>query len=149
MPMEILLLSEVKNLGREGDIVKVADGYARNFILPRKLGAPVTDATRRRLAKIQKERALQEAATIEQCRARAAEMAKQSITIAVKVGAEDKLFGSVTTADIAQALATQGFEVDKHAVLLDAPIKALGVYDVKIRLHPDVVADLKVWIVEE
>lgn len=149
MAMEILLLSEVKNLGHEGDVVKVADGYARNFILPRKLGAPVTDATRRRLAKIRRERAVQEAVTLDQCRTLADEMAKQSVTITVKVGAEDKLFGSVTNADIAKALKGQGFDVDKHTVLLDAPLKALGVYDVKIRLHPEVTADLKVWVVEE
>ena len=149
MAIEILLLSEVSKLGKEGDVVKVADGYARNFLIPHKLGAPVTDVTRRRLAKLQRERTAKEAAEKEERMAQADAIAKQSYTITVKVGSEDKLFGSVTTADIAAAIKAQGFDVDKHAILLDNPLKSLGVFDVPVRLHPDVTATVKVWIVEE
>ena len=149
MSVEILLLADVEGLGAEGDVVKVSDGYARNFLFPRKIGAPVTEATRRRLAKMQKERAAARQAGLEAARNQAAELAKGSYTITVKTGTEDKLFGSVTNGDIAKVLQTQGFEIDKNKILLDDSIKALGVYDVKIKLHPDVEAIVKVWIVEE
>jgi len=149
MTVEILLMTDVKDLGVQGDVVKVAEGYARNYLIPRKLGAPVSEGTRRRLVKLQRERAQVEKAQEEASRAMVAEISKNSYTIRVKVGEENKLFGSVTNADIAEALKAQGFDIEKNKIVLDEPIKELGVYDVKVRLHTQVEAEIKVWVVEE
>lgn len=149
MATEVLLMGDVKDLGSEGDVVKVADGYARNYLLPSKLAAPVTEATKRRLVKVRRDR---EAATVAEqasARALAAKLADTSCTIAVKVGGDGKLYGSVTPGDIEEQLKSQGIEIDKHQIELEQPIKELGVFDVKIRLHPDVESSVKVWIVEE
>ena len=149
MAVEVLLMADVENLGAEGEVVRVADGYARNYLLPRKLAAPVTDATRRMLAKKQKVRETQRQAETVAARELAGQIEKNSYTIVVKVGAEDKLFGSVTAADIADSLKQQGFDVDKRKIALDDPIRELGVYDVKVKLLPEVEATMKVWIVQE
>lgn len=147
--MEVLLLADVKDLGAEGDVVRVSAGYLRNYLLPKKLAAPVTEVTKRRLALIRKEREEKLKADLDVCRQRAQKLAGVSCTITVKAGEDNKLFGSVTAANIADALKAQGVEVDRHAILLSAPIRELGVVDVKIRLHPEVEATVKVWIVEE
>jgi large subunit ribosomal protein L9 len=149
MTVEILLMADVKDLGTEGQVVRVSEGYARNFLIPRKLGAPVTEATRRRLAKIQQVREQNRKVEAEKALALVQNMEKGSYTIPVKTGAGEKLFGSVTNADIAEVLKAQGFEVDKHNIVLDNPIRELGVYEVKVKLHADVEATIKVWIVEE
>jgi len=149
MAIEILLMSDVEGLGTEGQVVRVAEGYARNYLIPRKLGAPVTDATRRRLAKIQQARETVRKEEIEKAKATAAAIEKGSYTLAVKVGEGEKLFGSVTTADIAKVLESQGFKMDKHAIVLDAQIKELGVYEVKVKVHPQVESVIKVWVVQE
>lgn len=149
MAVEIQLMADVKDLGTEGQVVRVSEGFARNYLIPRKLGAPVTEASKRRLAKIQKQReALRKEAT-EKDRTLAAAIEKGSYTIPVKVGEGEKIFGSVTSNDIVKALQSQGFEIDKHAILLEAPIRELGVYEVKVKLQTDVMAVLKVWIVQE
>jgi large subunit ribosomal protein L9 len=149
MPIEVLLMADVKDVGVEGDVVKVAEGFARNYLIPKKLAAPVTEATRRRLAAMQKAREAQSAETLKQAKATAAAIAKQSYTIPVKVGAEDKMFGAVTAADLAAQLKQHGFEIDRHQIALEHPLKELGVYEVKVKLHPDVEGTMKVWVVEE
>jgi large subunit ribosomal protein L9 len=149
MAVEVLLVTTVEGLGAEGEVVRVADGYARNYLFPRKLAAPVTEATRRRLARVQQQRADKLREEAAGARRLAESLANASCTLAVKVGAGEKLFGSVTNADIAEALKAQGLEVDRHAITLDAPIKELGVYEVAVKLHPDVEATVKVWVVEE
>ena len=149
MAIEVLLMADVKDLGAQGEVVRVAEGHARNYLFPKKLAAPVTDATRRRLAKLQKERDAKQRATLDQARTMAAQIERGSFTITVKVGAEEKMFGSVTTADVADVLKQQGIEIDRHQVVLDKPLKDLGVFDVLIKLHPEVEAKMKVWIVEE
>jgi large subunit ribosomal protein L9 len=149
MAVEIQLMADVKDLGTEGQVVRVAEGFARNYLIPRKLGGPVTEASKRRLAKIQKQREALRKESTEKDRALAAAIEKGSYTIPVKVGEGEKLFGSVTNSDIVKVLQSQGFEVDKHAVELDAPIRELGVYDVKVKLQSEVTAVIKVWIVQE
>jgi large subunit ribosomal protein L9 len=149
MAVEILLMQDVKDLGSEGQVVRVTEGFARNFLIPKKLGAPVTDATRRRLAKLQTARQAEKKAVTEAARAQAAIIEKGSYTIAMKVGEGEKLFGAVTPADIAKVVSAQGIEIDKHAVLIEAPIKELGVYEVKVKVHPEVEALIKVWVVQE
>jgi large subunit ribosomal protein L9 len=153
--MEVMLLQDVKDLGTMGQVVRVADGYARNYLLPRNLAAPVTEATRRRLAKLQKEREEAERKRLEEARRTAAEIARISneglLTIAARAGAGDPiaLYGSVTAADIAAVLKQNGFEVEKNQILLLEPIKELGAYEVPIKLHPQVEVVTKIWVVEE
>lgn len=149
MPIEVLLMAEVKDLGAEGDVVKVAEGYARNCLFPQKLAAPVTEGTRRRLAKMQKERDVRRKEEVQKARAVASSIEKNSFTIVVKVGAEDKMFGSVTGADLSETLKSHGIEIDKRQLELEKPLKELGVYEVKVKVHPEVEAIMKVWIVQE
>ncbi len=148
MAIEVFLMADVPDLGVEGDVVTVANGYARNYLLPRNLAAPVTDATRRQLAKLQREREVARKADLEAARDRVARIANASCTIPVKAD-EGKLYGSVTAADIEAAFKSQGVELDRDMLQLAAPIKELGVYDVGVRLHPEVETTIKVWVVEE
>ena len=150
MSIEVLLMTDITELGSEGDVVVGADGYARNYFFPKKLAAPVSEETRKRLEKIRRERAEVRESELAKARKSVAKFEGVSCTIPVKVGKDEKLFGSVTSANIAEALVSQGFkEIEKHKILLENPIKELGVFDVKIRLHPDVETAVKVWIVEE
>jgi len=147
--MLVILRENVENLGRTGDVVKVTDGYARNFLLPRNL---VVAADEKNIATIEHHKRLLEKKRLAQ-KAGALELAKKleefSCTISRKVGEHDKLFGSVSTTDIADALKKAGYAVDKRSVSLNAPIKTLGVHPVTIKLESDVNATVKVWVVKE
>jgi large subunit ribosomal protein L9 len=149
MTVEAILMSDVKDLGAEGDVVSVADGYARNYLFPRKLAAPVTEVTRRQLEKIRRERNAAREAELATSQSLADKMAQVSCTIPVKVGEDDKMFGSVTTSDIAATLEIAGVEIDRHKIVLAEPIRELGVYDVAIKVHPEIEVTIKVWVVEE
>jgi len=147
--MLVILRENVENLGRIGDLVNVSNGFARNYLLPRKLVA-VADAANVKMIENQKK--VLEKKRIA-ARAVSEELAKkisdQSVTIARKVGEGDKLFGSVTQTDIAEALKKNGLNIEKRMVVLDAPIKALGVHAVTIKFDADVTASVKVWITKE
>jgi len=147
--MEIILRQGVENLGKPGDVVKVKSGYARNYLLPHGLAY---EATPGNLKRIQQERDRLEAAENER-RAAAQTLAERleqvSLTFSARVGEEGKLFGSVTTADIAQQLEAQGFHIEKRQIDLHEPIKALGVYRVPIRLHADVKPEVRVWVIKQ
>jgi large subunit ribosomal protein L9 len=149
MATEILLMADVQDLGSEGDVVTVADGYARNYLVPKGLGAPVTEATRRRLARMRQDREQAREAELTAAREKANQLTNMSVTIAVKTGGDGKLFGSVTEGDIAAALQAQGVSLDRHTVQLEHPIKELGVFEVTIKLDAEVSATVKVWVVEE
>lgn len=149
MATEVLLMADVKDLGSEGDVVNVADGYARNYLLPQNLAAPVSEATRRRLARLQEQRETSKKEMKVAAQALADKLASTSCTIAVKTGEDEQLYGSVTAADISDALSKQGVEIDKHAFVLDQPIKELGRYDVTVNLDANVEGSVKVWVVEE
>jgi large subunit ribosomal protein L9 len=149
MATELFLIANVPDLGVEGDIVTVSDGYARNYLVPRQLGASVTDATRRRLAKIQRDRELQVAAGIADARKRAKKLEGTSVTIPMKTTDGENLYGSVTEVEIAAALKVQGVEIDRTMIEIEEHIKELGVFKVTIKLQPDVTATIKAWIVEE
>jgi large subunit ribosomal protein L9 len=147
--MEVILRQAVENLGHPGDIVTVSPGYARNYLLPRGVAFVATEGNKKRIAQ---EKARLEAAEAER-REAAANVAKQleevSITFSARVGDEGKLFGSVTTADIAHQLEQQGFTIEKRQIDLHEPIKALGVYRVPVRLHADVRPEIKVWVIKQ
>jgi large subunit ribosomal protein L9 len=147
--MEVILREHVDNVGKRGEIVKVADGYARNYLLPRKLALLATDGNKKQ---IEREREKFEAKESEERKAAeglAARMGALEVQIARRVGENEVLFGSVTTADIAAALAAKGFEVDRRKLQLHDPIKKLGEFDVPLKLHRDVSATVKVKVVAE
>lgn len=149
MAVDVLLMDNVADLGTEGDVVKVAEGYAKNFLFPQRLAAPVTQGMRRRLARLQQERQKDKVLRDEQARSLAETLVGDSYTIAVKVGENEKLYGSVTSTDIVEALARAGHKIDKHWIDLEEPIRELGVYDVKVNVPPAVAVSVKIWVVEE
>ena len=147
--MEIILRQAVDKLGHPGDIVKVSPGYARNFLLPRGLAYEATPGNKKRIA-LEKERL--EAAESDrrgQAQTLADKLEQVSLTFSARVGEEGKLFGSVTSADIAQQLEAQGIHIEKRLIDLHEPIKALGVYRVPVKLHADVKPELKVWVIKQ
>jgi large subunit ribosomal protein L9 len=147
--MEVILREHVDNLGRRGDVVKVAEGYARNYLLPRKLALAVTDNNKRQIEREKKIADTREAEERSQAEAIAERIAQLDIEIARRVGENDTLYGSVTSADIAHALQAKGFEVDKRKIQLSDPLKALGESTVPIKIHRDVTAQLRVKVVPE
>ena len=147
--MEVILREHVDNLGRRGEIVKVAEGYARNYLLPRKLALAVTEANKRQ---IERERAVAEARDAEErsgAEAVAQRIGALDIEIARRVGENNTMYGSVTTADIAAALHAKGFDVEKRKITLHDPIKAVGEHVVPVKVHRDVTAQVKVKVVPE
>jgi large subunit ribosomal protein L9 len=149
MSIEMILMQDVKDLGTAGQIVKVTEGYARNFLVPNKMAALVTEGNRRQLAKLEAKRAIERQIQKDKALEVAAAIQKGSYTIPVKVGEGDKLFGSVTNGDILKLLASQGFNLDKHAVEMEHPIKELGAFDVTVKVGAEVEALIKVWVVQE
>ena len=147
--MEIILREHVDNLGRRGEIVKVADGYARNYLLPRKLALLATAGNKKQVERERGKFEAKEAEDQKLFEAMAERVGALEITITRKVGETEALYGSVTTADIAEALAAEGFEVDRRKLQLAEPIKKLGDFDVPVRLHPNVTAHVKVRVVAE
>jgi large subunit ribosomal protein L9 len=147
--MEIILRQTIENLGTPGDVVTVKNGYARNYLLPRGFAY---EATPGNLKRINAERSRLEAAESER-RGGAQDLAKKleevQLTFSARVGEEGKLFGSVTSADIAEQLAAQGFNIEKRLIDLHDPIKALGVYRVPVKLHADVKPEIRVWVIKQ
>jgi large subunit ribosomal protein L9 len=147
--MEVILREHVEHLGQRGEIVKVADGYARNYLLPRKLALLATEGNKKQ---IERERAKLEAREAEEkkvAEAIADRMANLEVVIARKVGETEALYGSVTTADVAEALAAKGFDIDRRKIQLAEPIKKLGDFDLPIKLQREVTATVKVRVVAE
>jgi len=147
--MKIILTADLQNVGNRGDVKDVADGYARNFLIPRKLALDATEQNMKILERGKLKQAKLQEAEAAEVRALADKMEKHSFTITVKTGEAGKLFGSVTNADISKAMTDAGYQTDKHNVLLDEPIKEVGAYTVNVKLLHEVVAKVKVWIVEE
>jgi large subunit ribosomal protein L9 len=147
--MEVILLEDMKGLGVRGDTVRVSDGYARNYLIPHKIAISAAGSGARVFREEEKQRSVRENRIKRSAEKTASEMGKTSCTIPVQVGEEDRVFGAVTAQDIADALAKAGFEVDKKKILLDEPLKALGVYNVRVKLAMDVEAKVKVWVVKE
>jgi len=147
--MEVILRQAVENLGKPGDVVKVSNGYARNFLLPRGIAFEATPGNLKRIAQ-EKERL--EAAENERRSAAqglAQKLEQVSLTFSARVGEEGKLFGSVTAADIAHQLEGQGFQIEKRQIDLHEPLKTLGVFRVPVRLHADVKPEIRVWVIKQ
>ena len=146
--MDVVLLKDIEKLGAQGTVLHVKPGYARNYLLPLGLAVPATPQqlkavealARQRLQKTQRMQA--EAETLKR------KLESRSLTLKLTLGEDDKPFGSVTAHDLVEALAREGLAVEKHTIHLEQPIKALGIYEVPVRVHPQVTATLKVWIVK-
>ena len=147
--MEVILREHVDNLGRRGDLVKVADGYARNYLLPRKMALLATEGNKKVIEREKVKFEVNEAEEQKVAQAVADRLATVEIEIARRVGETDALFGSVTNADVAEALAGKGFDIDRRKIQLREPIKKLGEFGVPVKLHRDVVVTLKMKVVAE
>ena len=147
--MEVILREHVDNLGRRGDLVKVADGYARNYLLPRKMALLATAGNKKVIEREKVKFEAKEAEEQKVAQAVADRLGSVEVEIARKVGETDALFGSVTNADIAEALAAKGFEIDRRKIQLHEPIKKLGEFKVPVKLHRDVIVTLTVKVVGE
>jgi large subunit ribosomal protein L9 len=147
--MQIILQEDVEKLGHRGDIVTVKPGYARNFLLPRKLGIEATAGNMKALERIRTALAKRTATELEAAQKQAQLLNGAALTFARKTGENDQMFGSVTTADIAEGLESQGFKIDKRQVQLAEPIKVVGERDVTIKVFRDVTASVKVTVSKE
>ncbi|HPG40350.1 MAG TPA: 50S ribosomal protein L9 [bacterium] len=147
--MKVILKKDFDTLGKAGDIIEVKQGYARNFLIPSKVAIAATPSN---LQSFKEERKLLEKRELKgkkEAELLAAKLDKVSLTATVQVGEEDKVFGSVTNQNIADMLKDQGYEIDRKKIQLDEPLKALGVYDIPIKLHHEVEAKVKVWVVRD
>ncbi|MGA7852265.1 MAG: 50S ribosomal protein L9 [Candidatus Acidiferrales bacterium] len=147
--MQIILQEDVEKLGTRGQLVEVAEGYARNFLLPRKLGLEATAGNLKRLEKMRANFAKKEATEKAAAQQQGELLAAVSLEFTRKAGENDQLFGSVTSGDIAEALAAKGFEIDKKRIVLAEPIKIMGEYEVPVKLHREVSANVKVAVKKE
>jgi large subunit ribosomal protein L9 len=147
--MEIVLTKDYEELGKAMDVINVKEGFARNFLFPRGIAVPATEGNRKKVAEAKRIAEIREEKKNKEARQLAKKIEQVPCTIPVKVGEEDKIFGSVTAQEIADFLKKEGFDIEKRHVNLEEPIKQLGVYSVAIALHRDVEARLKVWVVKE
>jgi large subunit ribosomal protein L9 len=147
--MQIILQEDVEKLGTRGQLVEVAEGYARNFLLPRKLALEATSGNMKRLEKMRASFAKKEATEKDAAQTLAGLLANVSLELSRKAGESDQLFGSVTTIDISEALEAKGYNIDRKKIALADPIKAMGEYDIPIKLHREVVANIKLVVRKE
>jgi large subunit ribosomal protein L9 len=147
--MKVILKDDLEKLGKCGEVVEVKDGYGRNFLIARNLAIPATKGNLKAIQEVTKQKGMRDLKKKRQVERLKIQLEKISCTAEVRVGEEDKVFGSVTAQDISELLKEKGFEIDRHKILLETPIKALGVYTVPIKVSSDLVANLKVWVMKK
>jgi large subunit ribosomal protein L9 len=147
--MKVILKDDLEKLGKCGEVVEVKDGYGRNFLIARNLAIPATKGNLKAIREVTKQKDIRDLKKKRQEEKLKIQLEKISCTAEVRVGEEDKVFGSVTAQDISELLKEKGFEIDRHKILLETPIKALGVYTVPIKVSSDLVANLKVWVMKK
>lgn len=147
--MEVVLMKDYEKLGKALDVIAVKDGYARNYLIPSGIAVPATESNKRKVADAKRNAEQREEKKSKEAQELSKKIEQVPCTIPVKVGDEEKIFGSVTAQEISDFLKKEGFDVEKRQVELDEPIKQLGVYSIKINLYRDVSARLKVWVVKE
>lgn len=145
--MRVILLQDYEGLGKSGAQLEVKDGYARNFLIPKGLALKADKNNIRQFQEINRLKELKKDRELKTARKLADKLTNLSLTIPVQVGEEDRVFGSVTSQEIALQLKEKGYEIDKHQILLDEPIKALGIFEIPIKLHPEATATIKLWVV--
>ena len=147
--MEVILNQDIDRIGKAGSTVKVKDGFARNFLIPNGLAVPLTSANLKKLEQEKQQKALQSEKVKRNAEELKDKLARLSLTMPVLTHEEDKLYANITAQDLAAALKEEDFDIDKNSIALDEPIKALGIYEVAVKLHPEVMAKIKVWIVKK
>ena len=144
--MKIVLAKNIANFGEIGDVKEVADGYARNFLIPRKLALPATDSAIRQIAKRRALYIEKKGKELQKAKLLAEELSKVEISILREVREEKKLFGSVTVSEVLAALKERGFDLNGDQIIINEPIKEVGIYNVSVKLHPEVSASVKIWV---
>jgi large subunit ribosomal protein L9 len=147
--MKVILRQDIPDLGKAGQTLEVKGGYGRNFLIPRNMAIPATKANLKAIGEIDKQNLVRERKQKREAEQIKDKLEKLSLTSEVLVGEEDKIFGSVTSQNIAELLASQGFQIDKRNILLEDPIKSLGVYTIPIKIEKDIVANVKIWIIRK
>lgn len=147
--MEVILNKDIERIGKAGQVIKVKDGFARNFLIPNGLAIPVNAANLKRLEEEKKRKILQLEKYKKEAEALKEKLSSLSLTIPVLTQEDDTLFGSITSLDLANALKEEGLNIDKNQIVLEEPIKSLGIYDVPVKLHPEVMTEIKVWVVKK
>ena len=147
--MDIILMENVEKLGRVGDVVKVKDGYARNYLLPRQLGMPATQGNMKRIEKEKTKRLAIYEAEKKEAEQQAEHISKISLTIAVQVNEQDKLYGAISETEIIEALHAEGHKIDKKSLVLEKPVDELGDFEIGVKLHPQVIAKIRLWVTKK
>jgi len=147
--MNIILMENVEKLGQVGDVVKVKDGYARNYLLPRQLGAPATAGNIKRLEKEKVKRLAIWEAEKKVAQEKADQLSKISLTVAVEVNEEEKLYGAVSDSEILHAFEAQGQKIDKKSLVIEKPVDALGEFEIGVKVHPQVIAKIRLWVTKK
>lgn len=147
--MEVILKQDVDRIGKAGAVIKVKDGFARNFLLPNGLAVLLTPTNLKKVEDEKKKKLLLNEKAIKMAQELRDKLANLSLTIQVLTQETDKMYGSITSQDIYNSLKEEGFEIEKNSIVVDEPIKALGIYEIPIKLHPDVPAKVKIWVVKK
>lgn len=147
--MEVILSQDVPKLGKIGEVVKVKEGYARNFLLPRKLASVATAGNLKRIEKIQNKRKIEHEQQKGEALQLAEKLNKLSCTVSVEVNDLEKLYGAVSEPDIIKALDAEGFQIDKKQIIIENPIEELGIFEVGIKLHSEVTAKIRLWVTKK
>lgn len=147
--MKVILIEDVKDVGSMGDIIDIKDGFARNFLFPKNLAKIAVGSNLKIIDGIKKKKLVMATKEKKEAEDVMAKLAALSCTISMEAGEDDKLFGSVTSQDISKAFELEGFNVEKRKIILEEPIKKLGAYNIVVKLHPEVTAEVKVWVVKK
>lgn len=147
--MNIILMETVENLGKVGDLVKVKDGYARNFLFPRNLAMVATDGNVKRIEKEKSKRLAIYEEQKKKAQAHAENLSKVSVTVTVEVNDQEKLYGNVSETEILKALEAEGQKIEKRQLVIEKPVDALGIFEVGVKLHPEVIAKIRLWVTKK
>jgi len=147
--MNIILMENVDKLGQVGDVVKVKNGYARNYLLPRELGVPATEGNVKRIEKEKTKRLAIYEAERNEAQLKADELSKVSLTITVEVNDQEKLYGAISESDIIDVMHKEGLKIDRKALVLEKPVDDLGVFEIGVKLHPQVIAKIRLWVTKK
>ena len=147
--MNIILMENVEKLGQVGDVVKVKNGYARNYLLPRQLGMPATEGNIKRIEKEKAKRLAVYETQKKEAQEKAEQLSKISLTIAVEVNDQEKLYGAVSETEILQALEAEGQKIDKKSLVIEKAIDDLGIFEIGVKLHPQVIAKIRLWVTKK
>ena len=147
--MNIILMENVEKLGQVGDVVKVKNGYARNYLLPRELGVPATEGNVKRIEMEKTKRLAIYEAERNEAQLKADELSKVSLTITVEVNDQEKLYGAISESDIIDVMHKEGLKIDRKALVLEKPVDDLGVFEIGVKLHPQVIAKIRLWVTKK